>query len=281
MSANWSFAESRFEGERGAEIYCRTWKPQGKTRALVVLVHGQGDHSGRHSHNAEHFAQAGYAVWAADLRGHGKSTGQRGHVDNFDDYLADVDRVIDKAKTQNPEVKTFLFGHSLGGLIVLDFAEKRGDKLAGVIASAPLLRLKMQVPAWKVFLGKMLSSIAPTSSMKTGLDPKLLSHDDEIVQGYVNDPLVHGVASTRFFTELIRAVNETTQGANKLTLPCLIMLGSGDGIVDPSATEDFFKIVAAKDKTLKVYDGLYHEILNEAVKEDLLDEMTVWLSART
>jgi len=150
-----------------------------------------------------------------------------------------------------------------------------------VIASAPLLRLKMQVPAWKVFLGKMLSSIAPTSSMKTGLDPKLLSHDDEIVQGYVNDPLVHGVASTRFFTELIRAVNETTQGANKLTLPCLIMLGSGDGIVDPSATEDFFKIVAAKDKTLKVYDGLYHEILNEAVKEDLLDEMTVWLSART
>lgn len=281
LSTNWSYAESRFEGERGAQIYCRAWKPQGKIKGLVVLVHGQGEHSGRHSHSAEHLAQAGYAVWAADLRGHGKSSGKRGHVDNFDDYLADVGRVIDKAKAQNPEVKTFLFGLSLGGLIVLDYAEKQGGKLAGVIASAPLLRLKMKVPAWKVLLGKMLSNITPTASMKTGLDPKLLSHDEEIVRNYINDPLVHGVASTRFFTELIRAENETTRDANKLTLPCLIMQGGGDGIVDPSATEDFFKTVAATDKTLKVYEGFYHEVLNEPEKENLLNEITAWLSART
>lgn len=246
-----------------------------------MLVHGQGDHSGRYSHVAEHLAQAGYAVWAADCRGHGKSSGKRGHVDNFDDYLADVDRVIGKAKPQNPQVKTFLLGHSLGGLIVLDYAEKRGSILSGVIATAPLLRLKMKVPAWKVLLGKMLSSITPTTSMKTGLDPKLLSHDEEIVRNYINDPLVHGVASTRFFTELIRAENETTRDANKLTLPCLIMQGSADGIVDPSATETFFRAVAATDKTLKVYEGLYHEVLNEPEKENLLSEITAWLSART
>lgn len=281
LATNWSFAESRFEGERGAEIYCRTWKPQGKIKALVVLLHGQGDHSGRYSHVAEHLAQAGYAAWAADYRGHGKSSGKRGHVDNFDDYLADVKRVIDKARSQNPQVKTFLLGHSLGGLIVLDYAEKRGSDLSGVIAIAPLLRLKMKVPAWKALLGKMLSSITPTLSMKTGLDPKLLSHDEEIVRNYVNDPLVHGVASTRFFTELIRAANETTRGANKLTLPCLIMQAGGDGIVDPAATENFFKTVAATDKTLKVYEGFYHEVLNEPGKENLLSEITGWLSART
>jgi hypothetical protein len=117
--------------------------------------------------------------------------------------------------------------------------------------------------------------------MKTGLDPKLLSHDEEVVRNYVNDPLVHGVASTRFYTELIRAVNETTRDANKLTLPWLIMQGSGDGIVDPSATEKFFKTVASTDKTLKVYEGLYHEVLNEPEKENLLSQIIAWLSART
>jgi len=219
-------------------------------------------------------------VWAPDLRGHGKSGGGRGHADNFDDYLDDTGRTIENAKGQNPQVKTFLIGHSLGGLVVLDYAEKHGSALSGVVATAPLLRLKMKVPPWKVALGKMLSRVTPTLSMKTGLDPNLLSRDPEIVRNYVNDPLVHGVASTRFYTELMRAVDETIRDASKLTLPCLIMQGSGDGIVDPSATEDFFKRVASADKTLKVYDGFYHEVLNEPGKEELLREISTWLAGR-
>lgn len=273
--------EGKFEGERGTEIYYHIWKPLGKIKALVVLVHGQGDHSGRYTHVAEHLTREGYALWAADLRGHGKSGGKRGHVDNFNDYLDDTGRVIGKAKEQNPELKTFLIGHSLGGLVVLDYAEKRGSRLSGIVVTAPLLRLKMQVPPWKAAVGRMLSGLTPTFSMKTGLDPNLLSHDQEIVRNYVNDPLVHGVASARFFTELLHAEEETIRDARKLTLPCLIMQGSGDGIVDPAATEDFFKGVASADKTLKVYDGLYHEVLNEPEKEDILREISAWLSART
>ena len=231
-------------------------------------------------YTADQIVREGFSVWAADLRGHGKSGGQRGHVENFDDYLADTRRVIEKAKEDNPQVKPFLLGHSLGGLIVLDYAEKIGSSISGVIASAPLLRLKMQVPPWKVALGKALSSLAPTMSMKTGLDPNLLSHDQEVVRNYINDPLVHGVASTRFYTELIRAVSETLQGGNKLTIPCLVMVGTGDGIVDSPTTQEFFKTIASPDKTLKVYKGLYHEVLNEPDKQKLLDEINSWVSAR-
>jgi len=219
-------------------------------------------------------------MYAADLRGHGRSGGRRGHVDNFDDYLADTRSVIEKAKSANPQVKTFLLGHSLGGLIVLDYAEKMGGTISGVIATGPLLRLKMKVPEWKVALGRVLSSLTPTLSMKTGLDPNLLSHDQQIVRDYINDPLVHGVASTRFYTELMRAVDETVRNGNKLTLPCLVMVGTSDGIVDSSVTQEFFKTIASSDKTLKVYDGFYHEVLNEPQKDTLLSEISTWISGR-
>jgi alpha-beta hydrolase superfamily lysophospholipase len=275
-----NYSESKFGGERGTEIYYRIWKPIGRIRAVVVVIHGQGDHGGRYLHVAEHLTRDGFAVWAADLRGHGRSGGRRGHVDNFDDYLADTRRIIEKAREDSPQIKVFLLGHSLGGLVVLDYAEKVGSNISGLIATAPLLRLKMEVPPWKIALGRMLSSLTPTLSMKTGLDPNLLSHDQQIVRNYVNDPLVHGVASTRFYTELLRAVDETLRGGDKLTLPCLVMVGSGDGIVDPSTTEEFFKTIASSDKTLKVYDGLYHEVLNEPEKDSLLREISAWVSAK-
>jgi lysophospholipase len=164
-------------------------------------------------------------------------------------------------------------------LIALDYAEKMGSNISGVIATSPLLRLKMEVPAWKVTMGRMLSNLAPTMSMRTGLDPNLLSHDQEIVRNYVSDPLVHGVASTRFYTELLRATDETLRDGSKLTLPCLVMVGTGDGIVDSSTTQEFGTI-ASSDKTLKVYDGLYHEVLNEPEKESLLSEISAWIAAR-
>ena len=219
-------------------------------------------------------------MYAADLRGHGKSGGRRGHVDNFDDYLADTSRVIEKAMHENPQLKTFLFGHSLGGLIVLDYAEKTSGNISGVIVTSPLLRLKMGVPSWKVAFGKMLSNVAPTMSMKTGLEPNLLSHDGEVVRNYINDPLVHGVASTRFYTELIRATDETLHSGGRLTLPCLVMIGTGDGIVDSSTTKEFFGTIASSDKTLKICEGLYHEVLNEPERDNLLTEISSWISAR-
>ena len=252
----------------------------GKPRAIIVLGHGQGEHSGRYAHVTQFMARMSYTVWACDFRGHGRSGGKRGHVDNFDNYLADIDSLTQLAKERDPQARIFLIGHSLGGLVALDYAEKRPRELAGLIVSSPLLGLKMKVPSWKKWLGRTLSSIVPTFSMKTGLDANLLTRDRETVQKYVNDPLVHSVASTRFYTELLKAQDATIRDARKLTLPCLIMQAGADGIVDSSSTVSFFRNVASSDKTLKVYDGFYHEILNEPGWESILQDIEAWMSAR-
>ena len=279
-STSGQHTEGSFEGTRGTQIYYQTWTPSGKPKAILVIAHGIGEHSGRYAHVADHFTNRGFVVWACDFRGHGKSDGRRGHVDSFDDYLADVGQMIRIAKDHYPGIKTFHMGHSLGGLIGPYYAEKNPSELAGLIASAPALSEKMKVSAMKILLGKTFSGIIPTFSQTTGLDPNLLSHDQEVVKKYVEDPLVHKVVSARWFTEYRRAQDETMRLADKLTLPCLTMQGGADGIIDPAAVSEFYKRIASSDKTLKVYDGFYHEILNEIGKESVLADIDGWLSAR-
>jgi len=279
-STSGQHTEGSFEGARGTQIYYQTWTPPKKPKAILVLAHGQGDHSGRYAHVADYLTKRGFVLWTCDHRGHGKSGGKRGHTDSFDDYLADLGQMIRIAKDHYPGIKTFLMGQSLGGLVVLDYAERHGTDLAGIVVTSPLLGLKMKVPSWKTFLGKTLSGINPTFSLKTGLDANLLTHDREIVQRYVNDPLVHGIATARFYTEFRRAQDETMRSADKLTLPCLVIQGGADGIVDPDVATEFYKRIASSDKALKVYDGFYHESLNEIGKESVLADIDNWLSAR-
>lgn len=247
---------------------------------MLVVVHGIGEHSDRYAHVTDHMARTGFTVWAGDLRGHGKSGGKRGHVDSFDDYLADIAQLIRIAKDHYPGSKTFLMGRSLGGLIASNYAEKHANELDGLIASGPALAEKMKIPPAKAFLAKMLSSIVPTFTTTTGLDPNLLSHDRDVVRKYVEDPMVHKVATARWFTEYRRAQDETMRAADQLTLPCLMLQGGADGIVDASMTSAFFKRIASPDKTLKVYEGFYHEVLNETGKESVLGDIDSWLSAR-
>ncbi|WP_455285022.1 alpha/beta hydrolase [[Eubacterium] cellulosolvens] len=280
-STSWRHIEGSFQGTRGTQIHYGAWTPSGKPKAILVIVHGIGEHSRRYVHVADHMARLEFAVWACDLRGHGKSGGKRGHVDSFDDYLADLGQLIRIARDHYPGTKTFLLGHSLGGLIAPNYAEKHPGELDGLIASAPALGEKMEVSPVKVFLAKTLSSIVPTFSTTTGLDPNLLSHDREVVREYVEDPMVHKVVTARWFTEYRRAQDETMRHADKLTLPCLVIQSGADGIVDPAVATEFFKRIKSSDKTLKVYEGFYHESLNEIGKESVLRDIDTWLSART
>lgn len=280
-SASWRHEEGNFEGVHGTQIYYQAWTAPGKPKAILVLAHGIGEHSGRHAQVADYFARMKYAFWACDLRGHGKSGGKRGHIESFDEYLADIDHLIRIAKDRYPSTKTFLMGLSLGGLIAAYYAEKHPGELAGLILSAPALAEKMKVSPAKVMIAKTLSGIIPSFSTGTGLDPNLLSHDREVVRKYVEDPLVHKVATARWFTEYRRAQDETMRAADKLTLPCLVLQAGADGIVDSSMTVDFFKRIASSDKTLKVYEGFYHEVLNEPGKVSVLGDVGTWLSART
>ncbi|HXZ98463.1 MAG TPA: alpha/beta hydrolase [Candidatus Acidoferrum sp.] len=279
-SRSWEHTEGSFEGARGTRIYYQAWTPSKKPKAVLVIAHGIGEHSGRYTHVADYLTKKGFAVWACDHRGHGKSGGKRGHVDNFDDYLADLDQTIRIAKQKTPEMKTFLMGHSLGGLIATFYAEKHSGELDGLIVSGPALREKMKISSSKAFMAKTLSSIMPTLSTGTGLDPNLLSHDKEVVKKYVEDPLVHKVTTPRWFTEYRQAQEETMRSADKLTLPCLIIQGGADGIVDPTVAKDLYDKIKSPDKTLKVYDGFYHESLNEIGKESVLADIDTWLSAR-
>jgi alpha-beta hydrolase superfamily lysophospholipase len=272
--------EGGFEGARGTRIYYQSWMPPRKAKAVLVIAHGIGEHSGRYAHVADYFTKRNLVVWACDHRGHGKSDGKHGHVDNFDDYLADLGQMIRIAKDHSPGVKTFLLGHSLGGLIATFYAEKHPSDLDGLIASGPALREKMKISPVTAFMGRTFSKIMPTFTTGTGLDPNLLSHDKEVVKKYVEDPLVHKVATARWFTEYRRAQEETMRLADELTLPCLIIQGGADGIVDPTVATELYKRIKGSDKTLKVYDGFYHESLNEIGKESVLADIDSWLSAR-
>jgi alpha-beta hydrolase superfamily lysophospholipase len=254
--------------------------PPRKVKAILVIAHGIGEHGGRYAHVAEYFAKRNLAVWACDHRGHGKSDGKRGHVDDFDDYLADLGQMIRIAKDHSPGVKTFLLGHSFGPLIVMLYAEKHPRDINGLIASSPALREKMKISPVTAFMAKAFSRIMPTFTTGTGLDPNLLSHDKDVVKKYVEDPLVHKVATARWFTEYRRAQKETMRLANELTLPCLIVQGGSDEIIDPSVATELYKRIKGPDKTLKVYDGFYHESLNEIGKESVLADIDNWLSAR-
>jgi len=278
-SKSWRHREGRFNGEHGTEIYYQSWTPVGKPKAILVLAHGIGEHSGRYAHVADYFARMDYAFWACDHRGHGKSGGKRGHVSSFDEYLADLHRLAQIARESTPALKTFLIGHSLGGPFAPRYAQKYRGELAGLILSGPAFRDKVASPA-KILLAKAISPIIPTFTAKTGLDPSLISRDREVVRKYVEDPMVHGVATARWYTEYRRAQDEAMRAASKLVLPTLILQGGADGIVDASATSEFFRKLASPDKTLRVYDGFYHEVLNEPGKESVLRDMDAWLTAR-
>lgn len=280
-SKSWRHTEARFSGERGTEIYYQSWTPTGKSKAILALAHGIGEHSGRYAHVADYFAGMGYAFWACDLRGHGKSGGRRGHINSFHEYLADLDHLIRVAREKTPAPKTFMIGHSLGGLIAPLYAQQYPRELTGLILSAPAFREKVKASPLTILLAKTISPILPTFTAKTGLDANLLSRDREVVRKYVEDPMVHGVVTARWFTEYRRAQDEAMRAASELVLPTLVLQGGADGIVDAHVTSEFFRKLASPDKTLRVFDGFYHEVLNEPGKESVLRDMDAWLTART
>jgi alpha-beta hydrolase superfamily lysophospholipase len=271
--------ESKVKTSDGLNLYAQAWLPDGEPKAMLAFSHGQSEHIGRYAHVGAALAAAGYGLHMADLRGHGKSPGARGHIMGWQDYLNDFAAIREGARQAAPAAKQFLGGHSLGGLIALSAAVQNPPGYEGVIASAPLLRLAFEAPAWKAAMGRVLSGIVPGLTMSNELDASGLSHDRAIVEAYVSDPMVHGKVTARFFTEMLRAQVDTLQHARDLRLPLLVMHGAADPIVSPQASREFYEAAGSADKTLKLYDGLYHEIFNEPEKEQVLADLIAWLDA--
>ena len=272
--------ELRHSRARGtSRLYRQTWLPEGDPRAVIVLAHGLGEHSGRYTDLARHCTDRGFAVYAVDHYGHGKSEGLAGHVERFSVYLDGIRELLSRAREEQPGVPVFMLGHSMGGLIAAAFMRESQADFRGCVLSGPAFLSDAAPPAVVLWVNRLLSSLAPTLPM-TGLDPAGVSRDPEVVRAYVSDPLVHhGKMSARLIAELMATMRATLAAAPEIELPLLVMHGDADVLTSPSGSQAFHARASSGDKTLKLYPGLYHEIFNEPEKAAVLTDMTDWLEA--
>ena len=272
--------ESSWKSKDGLDLFGRAWEPgERKPKAVICHVHGLGEHSGRYVHVAQAFTKAGYAMLSLDLRGHGRSGGARGHIPSFDAFMDDIDLLIEQARLRYPGLPVFLYGHSLGGILVLNYGLRRKPDLKGVLATGPGLHTALELQPVKIALAKVLGSLIPTVAMSSGLDAKMISHDPSVVKAYVNDPLVHDRVTLGFGKHMLGATRYALDHAAEFPLPLLLIHGKEDRIAFPSSSTEFASPL--KDKcTLMLWDGLYHEVHNEPEKAEVLNVMTIWMDAR-
>jgi acylglycerol lipase len=261
------------------QLYAQGWQPETEPKGIVCLVHGLGEHSGRYTHLAAFLNQAGYALLAFDLRGHGKSQGQRGHAPSYEALMEDISHFLEEAAKGYPDRPCFLYGHSLGSMVI-NYALHRHPQLAGAIVTGPAFRPAFEPPAWKLTLGKILYNLWPTFSMSNELDRQALSRDPQVVRAYNDDPLVHDRLTARFGMDFLQAGLWALEHAAEFPLPLLLMHGGADRITSAQASREF--AAKAGDRcTLKIWDGFYHEIHNEPEKEQVFAYLLEWLKGKT
>jgi alpha-beta hydrolase superfamily lysophospholipase len=272
-----SSTEFVFNSSDGLKLSGQTWLTNRESKGLVLLVHGLGEHAGRYSHVGKMLAEAGFITSAFDLRGHGKSGGKRGHSPSFEAFMDDISLFINENKTRFSGLPIFLYGHSLGALLILNYAARRNSKLNGLIATGPALRNELENQKVKVAFMNLMSNIAPTLTLNPGLNVNHLSEDKSVVEAYVNDPLVHHRASLSMAKSSLQAIDWLFDHAENIREPLLIMQGSMDKICFPSSTLEFSHKVAG-EVTLKFWDGFFHEIHNDPGWEDVIQYMIDWLN---
>lgn len=258
-------------------LYGQEWKPEGKQKAAIAMVHGLGEHSGRYEHVAEAFTTAGYSLTAFDLRGHGKSEGVRGHSPSYEALMEDITHNIELAREHFPGLPIFLYGHSLGGNLSLYYCLTQKPQLKGAIVTSPGLATAAPVPPVKLALGKLMYNLMPALQMDNGLLRSGLSRDPEVEKKYSADALVHPKISARLALDIINNGKFIVDHASEFPIPLLLMQGSGDYIVNPPMTKNFANAAPPSKITYKEWDGLFHELHNEPEKAQVLKTMIDWL----
>ncbi len=269
---------STWQTNDGLQLFAQAWLPESTPRAVVCLVHGLGEHSGRYRHVAAALTEAGYVLLGFDLRGHGRSEGPRGHTPAFKAFMDDIDQLLQEAAQRFPHLPLFLYGHSLGGILVLNYALRRQPELAGVIATGSGLRTALEHQTAKLALVQVLGRILPTVTLPSGLNPQDLSRDPDVVRAYVNDPLVHDRLSLGAARGLLKAIRWAFEHATEFPVPLLLMHGRADRLGSAKGSQEFADLVQG-DCTLKLWDGLYHEIHNELEQQQVFETMIAWLEA--
>jgi acylglycerol lipase len=272
--------EGRFEGAAGIEIVWQAWLPEGEPKANVVVVHGASEHGGRYRYAVERLVPAGYAMWIADHRGHGRSEGPPAFIDRLENAVADLDRFVDLVTGEGAGEHPLMLGHSMGGCIAVEYALEYQDKLAALALSSPLLTLGAASARTRA-VSRVFSTVRPTLPLFR-VDATRISRDPDEVRAYDEDPLVHrGGLPARTVNELAKAIHTFPARVPEIDLPLLVMVGSGDRVVPPDGGVMLYERASSEDKALKLYDGLYHELMNE-VREDrerVLDDLVEWFDA--
>lgn len=268
-----------FKGIREQLIYYQYWLPDREPKAVLLIAHGLGEHSGRYGNVVDHMVPLGYAVYALDHVGHGRSEGTRVYVERFADYTTTLRTYEGMVRAWQPGKPIFLLGHSMGGAIAAAYALEYQHGLAGLVLSAAALDTGNAAPPVVVALAKVLSKVAPKMGT-IALDPTQISRDPEVVQAYVDDPLVYnGKITARLAAELLATAKSIQASANTITLPTLIVHGSADKMVNVQGSEQLYKAIGSTDKTIQIYDGFFHEVCNEPECSMVLNDIGQWLDA--
>jgi alpha-beta hydrolase superfamily lysophospholipase len=271
--------EATFPAFGGLNLYYQCWRPPGEVRAVLALVHGLGGHSGVFTHVVEHFLPQDYAIYALDCRGSGRSPGQRGYIQAWQEYREDIQAWIQRIRQDYPQEPLFLLGHSLGGVIVLDYVLRSPEAAAtlkGLIVWAPVVG-KVGVPPLRMALGRLLSWLWPRFSLKTGLSRTSGSRDPAVVLASEQDPLRHCRGTARLVTEWSQTTAWLHQQADQLPLPFLLLQGTEDSVALLSESRQFYQRVSGPDKELCEYLGTYHELFDDFGYEDVLRDLQNWL----
>ncbi len=271
--------EGYLKGVRDTDIFYQYWLPEGEPKATLLVVHGVREHSGRYMNVVNHLVPSGYGVYGIDHIGHGKSAGERVYVERFQDYTKTLKKCFDMIREWQPERPIFLIGHSMGGLISAAFLLEHQDELSGAVLSAPSIKVSDNTSQATIFVGKLLSIIMPKAGL-IKLDAERVSRDPAVVDAYINDPLAYtGKITARLGAEILKTMQRVTEQAAKIRLPIMIVQGSDDKVVDPRGAQLFYDLVTSEDKTIKIYDGFYHEVFNEPEHEQVLNDVKTWLEA--
>ena len=273
------YIEGKFKGQKKINLFYQCWLPTRKAKAILLVVHGVSEHSGRYTNLVNYFVRKNYAVYGFDHRGHGKSNGLGGYVERFQYYVNDLHTFYNLVRGEHSNPKIFLVGHSMGGLIAIAYAVDHQHELAGLLLSAPTLKLSSSRSPVLIAVGRVFSMLLPKMGA-TLPDASAISQDQTVVDTAISDPLAYkGKISVRLGVELIQAMQKVTSQISWIHLPILIMHGTADRLNDPAGSQMLYERVTSKDKTLKFYEGFYHEIFSEPGRQQVFADMKAWLAA--
>ncbi len=257
--------------------YIREWK-RNDNKANLVIIHGVAEHSGRYIHAGSYFHERGFNVYTGDLVGHGLSDGQRVLIRSADEYIEDLNFFIKRIKDSKP---TFILGHSMGGFIALYYGVKyHNPGVKGLIVSSPYLKERLDIPAGKLLLGRMMARLYPGFALKSGIMSSMLCRDSEVCREYEEDSLITDTVTVGWFAAMEKARKYTLENVQTFHYPCLMLQAGADVVVDPNINKNFFDSIPVKDKEFELYKDFYHEILNDPEKDKVFGRICQWIEKR-